>query len=56
MAYRYGVPLRVRVQDQASIDMVKAMSHIPGDNGIREGAPVDVQDKIFSYRLSDQVR
>lgn len=48
VAYRYGVPLRIRVEDQASINMVAAMSFIPGDSGIREGSPVDVQDKIFS--------
>ena len=48
VAYRYGVDIKVTVQDDASIQLVKSRSKIPGDNGIREGTNLDVSDKIFS--------
>ena len=48
VTYRYGVPLRVTVQDHTSVNMVKAQSKIPGDDGIREGQDIDLTDKVFS--------
>jgi hypothetical protein len=48
VSYRYGVPIRVQVQDHTSIAMVKKKSKIPGDDGVRESQDIDLQDKVFS--------
>lgn len=48
VAYRYGVPIKVTVQDTTSIGLVQDRSQVPGDDGIREAEDLDVKDKIFS--------
>lgn len=48
VAYRYGVPIKVTVQDYTSCEMVRQRSRIPGDTGVREGSDIDLKDKIFS--------
>ncbi len=48
VSYAYGVPIQVVVQDESSVEAVRSRSNIPGDDGVREAADVDVKDKIFS--------
>lgn len=48
VAYRYGVPIKVTVTDDASVAAVASRSKVPGDKGIREGEDIDVSGKVLT--------